>query len=305
LPFVAKLFALMLVPVVLQAVLMLTGLGIQTAKGYHHYELALYLHWLFGIDLVDYWLVCVLALTVHSLVNQKYLAHFVIIVYFIAISFSSPLGFEHSIYKYAANGNFTYSDMNGFGTFLVRMRFFQAYWAAAALLLAVAAYLFWQRGTTSGWRSRIAAARERFTVRVATTTALGALAMASLGGFIFYNTNVLNPYVTSHDRETRQADYEKRYKALESRPQPKITAVSITVDLYPSEQRVRMKGRYTLENRTSQPVDTIHLTFLRGDQLVIHELQFSTPATLVTDDMKIGLRSYALASPLQPNASVE
>ena len=80
--------ALMLVPVVLQAVLMLCGLGIQTAKGYHHYELGLYLEWLFGLQLVDYWLLCVLALAVHALVNQKYLGHFVMIVYFIALSFS-------------------------------------------------------------------------------------------------------------------------------------------------------------------------------------------------------------------------
>ena len=88
LPFLAKLLALMLVPVVLQAVLMLCGLGIQTAKGYHRYELGLYVEWLFGLQLVDYWLVCVLAIAVHSLVNQKYLGHLVMIVYFIALSFS-------------------------------------------------------------------------------------------------------------------------------------------------------------------------------------------------------------------------
>jgi ABC-2 type transport system permease protein len=305
LPFAAKLLALMLVPVVLQVLLMLTGLGIQTAKGYHHYEPALYVHWLFGIELVDYWLVCVLALTVHSLVNQKYLGHFVMIVYFIAVSFSSLLGFEHNLYKYAANGSFTYSDMNGFGPFLVRVRFFQAYWAAGAVLLAILGYLFWPRGTAADWRSRTASARRRLTPRVAVVSTFAAFAMAGLGAYIFYNTNVLNPYITAHDREARQANYEKRYKPLETAAQPKITDVSVAVDLYPREQRVRMKGRYLLENRTSQPIDAIHLTFLRGDQLVIHTLEFATPTTLVTDDMTIGLRSYRLASPLQPNARLE
>jgi ABC-2 type transport system permease protein len=300
LPFAAKLLALMLVPVVLQAVLMLTGLGIQTAKGYHRHEPGLYLHWLFGLDLVDYWLVCVLALTVHSLVNQKYFGHFVMIVYFIAVSFSTLLGFEHNLYKYGANGTFTYSDMNAFGPFLVRVRFFQAYWAAAALLLAVAAYLFWPRGTAIGRRARLTVARRRFTGPVALTTAFGALAMAGLGAFIFYNTNVVNPYLTAYDRQQRQADYEKRYKTLAKAPQPKIVAVNVAVDLYPSAQRVRMKGRYTLENRTSQPIETIHLTLLQGDRLVIHALDPGAPSTLVTDDMKTGVRSYRLASPLQP-----
>ena len=305
LPFAAKLLALMLVPVVLQAVLMLTGLGIQTAKGYHRYEIGLYLHWLFGLDLIDYWLVCVLALTVHSLVNQKYLGHFVMIVYFIAVEFSSLLGFEHHLYKYAANGGFTYSDMNGFGPFLVRVRFFQAYWAAAALLLAILGYLFWPRGVAAGWRARVAIARRRLTRPVALTTGFGVMAMAALGGVIFHNTNVLNPYLTAYDQQSRQADYEKRYKVLDAQAQPRISAVHVAVDLFPREQRVGMKGRYTLENRTAQPIDTIHLAFLRGQLLVIHALDFSVPAQLITDDMKIGVRSYRLASPMQPKQTLD
>ena len=163
LPFLGKLFALMLVPVVLQALLMLCGLGIQIAKGYHHYEFGLYFKGLFGIELIDYWLVCVLAMAVHSLVNQKYLGHFIMIVYFIVMSFASLFGFEHNLYKYGATPPYIYSDMNGFGHFLLRVRVFQAYWAAAALLLAVAAYLFWVRGTVAGWRERVAIARQRFT----------------------------------------------------------------------------------------------------------------------------------------------
>ncbi|HWD15727.1 MAG TPA: M1 family aminopeptidase, partial [Casimicrobiaceae bacterium] len=305
LPYVAKLVALMLVPVVLQAVLMLTGLGIQAMKGYHRYELGLYLRWLFGIQLVDYWLVCVLALTVQSLVNRKYLGHFVMIVYFIAVSFSGLLGFEHNLYKYGANGEFVYSDMNGFGPFLVRVRYFQAYWAAAAVLLAIAGYLFWQRGTMEGWRARVATMHRRVTQPVALTGACALVAMATLGGVIFYNTNVRNPYVTAYDREARQAAYEKRYKALETVPQPKIAAVSVDVDLRPREQRVRMKGRYTLENRSDAAIPVIHLVFAAGERLVIHALDFGEPAKLVDDDMKLGVRSYRLGTPLAPKAKLE
>src|SRR4030095_6834106 len=72
LPFLGKLIALMLVPVVLQALLLLCGLGIQTAKGYHHYELGLYVKGLFGTELIDYWLLCVLAFGGHSLVETTF-----------------------------------------------------------------------------------------------------------------------------------------------------------------------------------------------------------------------------------------
>jgi hypothetical protein len=305
LPFLGKLLALMLVPVVLQALLMLCGIGIQSAKGYHHYEFGLYFKGLFGIELIDYWLVCVLAMTVHSLVNQKYFGHFIMIVYFIAITFAGVVGFEHNLYKFGVTPPYVYSDMNGFGHFLLRVRAFQAYWAAAAVLLAIAAYLFWVRGTLSGWRGRVAIARRRFTRPVMLLSAAGAIAMAGLGAFIFYNTNVLNHYQTADDQLARQADYEKKYKSLASAPQPKITAVKLAVELYPREQQVRMSGKYTLLNKTAKPVDTIHLLFFSGEQTIVNNLEFGVPAELTVEDKRIGLRSYTLASPLPPGGTTE
>ncbi len=305
LPFLAKLLALMLVPVVLQALLMLCGLGIQSAKGYHHYELGLYFKSLFGIELIDYWLVCVLAMAVHSLVNQKYLGHFIMIVYFIVMSFSSLLGFEHNLYKYGITPPYVYSDMNGFGHFLLRVRAFQAYWASGALLLAVAAYLFWVRGTTAHWRGRVSIARTRFTRPVALLSAASVVAMAGFGTFIFYNTNILNHYVKADAQLQRQADYEKKYKVLSADPQPKITGVKVSVDLYPREQRVTMRGSYTLVNKTDKPVSMIHLLFGNGELISIGKLEFSVPTELTTNDMAIGVRSYKLATPLAPGGTTD
>src|SRR4029450_5076166 len=128
-------------------------------------ELGHYVHELFGIDLIGYWLLCVLAIAVHSVVNQKYLGHFVMILYFVALAFSGPLGFEHNLYKYANEIAVTYSDMNGYGHFMRRLRTFEAYYAAWAMLLAIAAYLLWTRGTITGWRERLNVAQRRVTPR--------------------------------------------------------------------------------------------------------------------------------------------
>ena len=300
LPFTAKLIALMLVPVVLQAVLMLSGMAVQTAKGYHHYELGLYLRDLFGIELINYWLVCVLAITVHSVVNQKYLGHFLMVAYFLALAFSSLFGFEHDLYKYAAPTGYTYSDMNGYGHYLLRVRSYQAYYASAAVLLLVVGYLFWTRGTVTGLAARVKLAQARLTPRIATVFAIGCVATVLLGGFIFYNTNVLNRYTTEHDVQARQANYEKKYKGLAASPQPKIVGVNVAVDLYPQEQRVRMRAAYALVNKNTVAIDTVHLVFLEGDNLVFNKLAFDRPAEQTVDDMAIGVKSFKLATPLAP-----
>ena len=167
LPLLAKLFALMLIPVLLQAVLMLCGIGIQAAKGYFRFEPALYFSEMFGIELLNYWMVCALALAVHSIANHKYIGHFVMIVYYALMLFAGQLGLEHNLYKFGSVPGATYSDINGYGHFMPRLRSFQAYWGAASVLLLVAAYLMWARGTQSGWRERWAQARARLSARMA------------------------------------------------------------------------------------------------------------------------------------------
>jgi len=183
LPLFAKLLALMVVPVILECVLLLCGVAIQTAKGYHRYEIGLYLHDLFGIELVSYWLVCVLAIAVQSTVTHKYLGHFIMIAYYLAIAFATPLGLEHNLYKYGATIGYTYSDMNGYGHFMPRLRAFQAYYASWALLFAVVAYLFWTRGTVPGWRARLVQARARLTMPVVATAIVALGLMGSFGGY--------------------------------------------------------------------------------------------------------------------------
>jgi len=304
LPLVAKLLALMLVPLLLQAVLMLCGMAIQLAQGFTRFDIPVYLEALFGIDLVNYWLLCALAIALHSVVNHKYVGHFLMIVYYVVITFSSPLGLEHNLYKFGNVPNAVYSDMNGWGHFLPRVWAFQAYWAAASVLLLVAGHLMWTRGTLSGWRERLRSANTRLT---GPTLALGGaslLAFVALGGFIFYNTNVLNIYHSTRDRQQLQVEYERKYKALlTAEPQPKVTDVALDVALYPREQHVRVRGRYVLQNKNAVPVATLNLQLFLADQLEVRQLQLGVPAQLVEENKPLGLHRYKLAQPLAPGAT--
>ena len=303
LPMLSKLLALMLVPALLQILLILCGMTIQVFKGYTHFEIGLYVKELLGLQLIEYWLLCALAIAIHSVVNQKYLGHFVMIVYYIAVEFSTPLGFEHNLYKYGAIPGATYSDMNGFGHFLPRIFAFQAYWTSAAVLLVIGGYLLWTRGTVSGWRERRVMAGGRFQGGVIAASAVASFAFIGVGGYIFYNTNVLNDYQTANDGQQRQVDYEKKYKSMAKVPQPRVTAVNVKTDLYPGEQRARMAGTFRLKNKNELPVSQVWLGFVQND-LTLHRMEFDVPAELVEDDKQIGVRHYQLKTPLAPGAEM-
>ena len=301
-PFAAKLTALWLMVAVLQAVIGLVGVLTQAAKGYFNFELGLYARALFGVQLIDYLLLCVLVMLIHVLVNQKYMGHLLVVLYFVANLFMGQLGLEHNLYQFGSDAGITYSDMNGYGPFLVPFAWFKAYWAAWAVMLAALTNLFWVRGqeTAGGWRLRLA--RMRFRRPAATAVAVGGLLVLGLGGFIFYNTNVLNDYRTAKDEERSAAEYERRYKRFEGIAQPRVVGIRTQVDIFPAERDVHIRGEYRLHNRSGAPIDSLHLRIPRSAE--IERLALGRPARRVLADEERGYYIYALSSPLQPGDSL-
>jgi hypothetical protein len=78
--------------------------------------------------------------------------------------------------------------------------------------------------------------------------------------------------------------------------------VTLAVDLFPREQRVRMKGSYALENKSAQPVRRLLLAFAPAARLVVHQLDIGVPSRLEKDDVDLGVRLYRLEPPLPPGA---
>ena len=59
----------------------------------------------------------------------------------------------------------------------------------------------------------------------------------TLGGFVFYNTNVLNDYRTPPRVGGARAEYERRYKRYEDAPQPSIVGAKLRVEIHPAAAR--------------------------------------------------------------------
>jgi ABC-2 type transport system permease protein len=292
----AKGLGLGLVCAALMLVVFVTGIGTQLSYGFTDIDVGLYLTDLYGVQLVDYLLYAVLALTVQAIVNHKYLGHFIVVGYFVILLFSGQLGLEHNLWQYGSDPGMPYSDMNGYGHFVVGFLWHKGLWAAVAVLMAVAARLAWVRGEDTDLATRLRQARRRLSPALM-GTAGGALALAlGTGAMVYVNTSVWNTFRTSDEQTALQAEYEKTYERYDERPQPRIDAVDLDVDLFPSERNARLAGTYTLVNDRETTIDTVFVD--TPADLEVETLSFGRRAKRVLFDDTHGVRLFHLTTPL-------
>ena len=303
-PFVAKLAALLAVVLLLQAAGMLTGIAIQAAYGYTRFEPWLYIRYLFLYHLAGNILPFVfLAMLVQTLVNHKYVGHLAVILVYVgqALTFYL-LGIDHNLLQYGATPTMVYSDMNGFGHVPREWMWFALYWGGVGVLLMFVTGLLWVRGQETGLRRRLALARRRITPRLALSAGAVVALVLATGGFIFYNTNILNHYESRDEAKEITASYEKRYKRYEWAPQPRVTAAKLTVDIFPETRDLRLRGSYTLTNKTGRAIDSLHVDL--PNSLRIRQLAPDRPATRVIADSARGYYVFRLGSPLAAGDSM-
>jgi len=296
----AKLTALAGALALMLAVLIPLGIVTQAAYGYFRFQIGLYLSTIFGMRLLQYLLFGALALGVHSVLNHKYLAHFVVIVGVVISGFFDAFGLEHVLYTFASDAGETYSEMLGYGSQLAPFFWLKAYWAGWVILLLVAGHLLWVRGEDTGLRIRLRVARSR-AGRGHGFATLGALVLIlGAGGFVFYNTNILNEYLPERASQRRSAEYERTYRRLADVVQPSVTSTELAVDLYPSERRGEVSATHRMENRSDRAVDTLHLFFTREPEVMELEVTGARPGRV---DLLHGYRPYVFDPPLAPGDS--
>ena len=268
-PLLAKLTTLLFVGALVLSLMATSGMLVQLSQGYSDIRPGLYASGFLmpGLTAFAFW--SMLALTIQAIVNHKYAGFGLFVVLFAVNTLIWRfLKVESNLVVLFGGSRLYYSDMNGFGPFLMPWLFFRAYWLAFAASLLFIGALFLVRGgeTNWGWRWRIAGIRWKRSWRTG-ALAFGAWAVLLTVGF--YNTRMLNEPITGQDTEALQVAYEQTYKRLSNTALPHFTAVDITVDLDPEERSIRYTAEMMLTNKGDAPVDTLwfslpdhmHMTF--------------------------------------------
>jgi ABC-type transport system involved in multi-copper enzyme maturation permease subunit len=294
---VSKLVALTVVLATIVGIGIFIAIMVQVASGFTSIEIGLYLQRGFAYFIYQFLLAAVLAVFIQVLVKNRFVGMMIMVVYLIGTIMLSQFGFEHPLYFPGSGINTPLSDMNGNGRFLVGDLWIKLYWTFFSVLLLMISYMLWNRGTLQPLSYRMRHLRAFKRPIAAGTAAIALMGFAGTGSFIYYNTNVLNQYVTADDLEQQQVDYEKKYRQYENLPMPRIVDVKMDVDLYPFERRVVTKGTHVLENKNAEALDVVHMVFPPGLDIPSIELE---GATVESFDDTFKYYIFKLDTPMQP-----
>jgi ABC-2 type transport system permease protein len=297
----SKLVAIAFVELVLLSVTMLCGILMQTIAGYYHYELLQYCKELYVIVFPQIMAFALLALFVQTVVHNKFIGHGIAIGIVVAVPILFNFGWENTLYLYDNTPPYIYSDMNGYGHFVPALFWSITYWLAISAFLGVLSIALARRGTDEGLRARLRLAGQR-APRLAPAAVLLLLLAAGSGAWYFYNAHVLNEYLNADQRRAAQADYERSFKKYENLLQPKVTSVDSRIEIDPVHRSFSGWGRFTLQNKTSQPISQIHIT---DQKQSVSQIHFDRPFHLVSAGARDLYSIYALEPPLAPGAVLQ
>ncbi len=298
----AKVLSLVSIAVLLHFGFIVMGVLSQLMRGYTAIELDVYLVDFFLDTLPTYISMAALFVVIQTLVKNRYIGYFIGIVFIFAWSiFLDALHWSSTMLEFGNTPGIFYSDISGYGPAVVGTLWFNLYWILFSLLLIFIAGFFWPRSVALGFKGKWKLAQKGFRGAGKKGFIITLAAWILVAGFVYYNTQILNPYKNSKERELMAVDYEKTYKKYADYPFPVLVEMDFFIDVFPEDRDVFIKAEGLYKNKGKQPIDSI---FFNLDQS--WEVKINIPGSrLVLNDSILGFRAYALTEPLLPGEFID
>ena len=257
--YLSKILALIGVAAVLTLLNVVVGMLYQTFNSYFNYELGMALTYNFTTIFPTYVMTVLLAFFIHTLVNSKFLGHFIVVIIYIGLPLILSLAFKTSnpLVIFGSTPSSFISDLNGFGHYLYGQFWLNLYWILLTCILATIGIVFWNRGFISSAKERLHIAKQRFSGKTLAALLFFLVAFVSVGAYSYYNLKVLNKLEDGNYSEKLSADAEKKYGKYIDKPHIQIIDLKAFIDIFPEERRVDAKGVFQVINNFDTPIDTL------------------------------------------------
>jgi hypothetical protein len=216
------------------------------------------------------------------------------------------LQWTNNIYHFDSDGpRLRFTELNGYGP-LGPWFTYRVYWIAFVLLVSLVSLFFFARGKEINFKSRFRFSKMEVKPLTWIGIAVFALVFIATGAYIFYNTNVLNRYISPKEFTAKQVNYEKQYKKYEHCLMPRVVESNLDVDIYPETQGLHVKGFYWLKNKHSVSLDTLYINLMDNtSNFVYKNVALNVAATTIKDDKTYGVLIYKLNAPLAAGDSIK
>jgi len=300
---IAKVASLVAAATLLQLVFIAMGILSQLLRGYTAIELDVYLIDLFVDTLPGFIVFAALFVFIQTLMNNRYIGYFASILFYIVwgIVVNGVFEWQTNMVLPGATPGIFYSDMSGFGPGMNGTLWFNAYWLLFALILLAKAALFWPRSSVSGFKEKFRSGMSNFSGSYRTGMIVLGAAWIAVGGWVYYNTQILNAYPSITEQEQRTVDYELKYKKYENYPLPEMKSIKYEVDIYPEDRDFFTRSTAVFVNDEDEALDSI---FVNVDYRMETEMVIPG-AQIVLKDSLLGFWIFKLDEPWQPGEEKE
>lgn len=298
----SKWLALVCMQILLLAIVMLTGIAVQALNGFHDFEIGQYLFALYGLNLPGHIIWAFAAIFVQTVFTNPYLGLFLLLLGSMGVAGLSELGIEHLVFKFNISPDMIFSDMNGYGADLLPFFIYKIYWGMLAVALLLGAYLFWIRGLPESFLERISYAIKLFSGKIAVALLLFLITFLATGSGIYYYDTILHKQVVSAKQERQFIrEFRQTYKRFAGIVQPRITDVTVEMQLFPESQNFVATGEYILVNRAATAIDTLVIKCGFDEQTEYH---FDRQTRTIVRDIATKFDVLTLVAPLLPGDSL-
>lgn len=231
--------------------------------GWNEIDLALY-----ADDLLGYkwgWLTYILNITwvffLAGLTGNRFLTHIIGVGYYFFNIISFDMGIMEELrFGFALPpGIEDYSEMNGYGIWSLAAFWYFMVWAALGGVFVLLGIHFWRRGASLNFTKKLLFKTNQINWQGKSVALICLVGFFFLQSFIVRQVNDKGNFETDAMANLKDADYEKQYKWLEAIPQPKITGVNLSLDLFPDKRRAAYQADLTLTNLSGMAIDTLYL----------------------------------------------
>jgi ABC-2 type transport system permease protein len=300
--YLSKFFALVKMQVLLLGTIMFVGIGVQIYSQFYNFEIGLYLFDLYAIKLIHVIIWGLFSFFIHSFFKNYFSGFFILLlVSSSSIFLITTIGIEDPLYLFNLNIPTRYSDMNGYGHFLEAYYTYKLYWLFLVIALSVFSITYFRRGLPESIKERFTEIKYRANPILRSIFILSLIGFIALGSFIWYISNVKYERLSSKEQEASLAQWEINYGKFKNIPQPRIVSTYVELDLYPETRDFKASGTYTLKNKTSVPIDSIHIDHGSFE----YTFTFDSDYVLAMEDDSMNYDIYQLTNPLQPRDSIK